>query len=118
MLMDEIIAALGAEPVRWSYKVECCGGSLSIPRADLSRKLVSNLIRRSGEAGAQCTVTACPLCQSNLEMRRESGQKMPSFFFTELMGMAMGLDEVTSWLKRHLVDPMPLVSELGLLNWR
>jgi heterodisulfide reductase subunit B len=55
-------------------------------------------------------VTACPLCQMNLEMRQTAGEKMPVIYFTELMGLALGLQESRSWWGKHLINPGRLVS--------
>jgi heterodisulfide reductase subunit B len=68
------------------------------------------------EAGAQALVTSCPLCQVNLEMRQVRGAaKMPVFYFTELMGLAFGVDRSRVWWSKHLVDPRPYLRSLELL---
>lgn len=113
-IMDKILNAAGLTTQRWSYKTECCGGSLSITRPDVVQSLVNNLLDRASEAGADCLVTACPLCMTNLEMRRGPRRKIPVFYFTEILGMAWGLDETDSWFDKHLVDPRPLLRDLGL----
>ncbi len=113
-IMDTILDAVGVATRRWSYKTECCGGSLSITRPDIVRRLVDNLLDRASEAGANCIVTACPLCSSNLEMRRGTNKKMPVFYFTEMLGLAWGLGESKEWFDKHLVDPGPLLREVGL----
>ncbi|MBW2307032.1 MAG: CoB--CoM heterodisulfide reductase iron-sulfur subunit B family protein [Deltaproteobacteria bacterium] len=113
-IMDIVLDAAGVATRRWSYKTECCGGSLSITRPDIVRRLVDTLLDRADDAGANCLVTACPLCSANLEMRRGSGWKMPVFYFTELLGLAWGLEESRGWLDKHLVDPWPLLQKLGL----
>jgi heterodisulfide reductase subunit B len=113
-IMDDLLAAMGAASRRWSYKTECCGGSLSITRPDIVSRLVDNLLDRAAEAGANCLVTACPLCSANLEMRRGRRRKMPIFYFTEVLGLALGLPESDAWLAKHLVDPRPLLREMGL----
>jgi heterodisulfide reductase subunit B2 len=120
--MDELVRATGAESVNWSYKTDCCGGSLMLSRPDVMKRLVRKLLDRAQEAGADCLVTCCPMCQSNLEtgeraLNKESGKKyaLPIFYFTELIGLAMGLPGVEHWLKRHLIDTKPLLSAKGLL---
>lgn len=116
--LDRLLAGLGVEVRRWSYKTDCCGGSLSLSRRDIVQKLVNNLFDRAKEAGAECIVTACPMCSGNLEMRQEPGRfsfklkhQVPVFYFTELLGLAMGLDS-EKWFKSHLIDPGPLLSRL------
>jgi heterodisulfide reductase subunit B len=111
--MDLLLEAVGAEPIGWSYKTECCGGALSIPRANVVKKLVGNLLQMAEDAGASCIVTACPLCMANLETR-SSTKKLPIFYFTELLGVAFGLKEIQELLQRHLISPMELLGSLGL----
>jgi heterodisulfide reductase subunit B len=115
--MDHLLAALGAEVRPWSYKTDCCGGSLSLTRREVVAELVNRLFEAAEEAGANCIVTACPMCLANLEMRQSEARlkfkrrhNLPVFFFTELMGLALGLENCEEWFSRHLVDPRPLVS--------
>ncbi len=114
--MDEIMQALGAEPVKWSYKTDCCGASLSLTATDQVVSWVSRILDKAVEAGADAIVTACPLCQSNLEMRRRDRLKgIPVFYFTELIGLALNVPQTASWLKKHLVNPIPLLQSKSLL---
>jgi len=112
-LMDLLLEAVGATPLAWSYATECCGGSLSLTRADLAAALVRGLVTKAGEAGARGMVTACPLCQVTLEMRQD-GEGMPIFYFTELLGVALGVEESKNWWGKHLIDPRPLLRTLDL----
>lgn len=120
--MDNIIKSLGADVKDWSYKTDCCGGSLMFTRPDIAKKLTAKLLDMAGEAGADCIVTGCPICQSNLDSRQkeisvDSGRKhdMPVFYFTELMGLAFGDPSVKKWLGRHMVDPWPLLEQKELI---
>ncbi|SHI76650.1 CoB--CoM heterodisulfide reductase iron-sulfur subunit B family protein [Desulfofundulus thermosubterraneus] len=112
--LDELAAALGAEPVPWCYKTTCCGAGLSLTRPEVVEQLVARLLSAAREAGADALVSACPLCQNNLEMRRPAQEDIPVFYFTELMGLAFGLGEAPGWLKKHLVDPFPLLQRFSL----
>jgi heterodisulfide reductase subunit B len=114
VVMNQILGKLGADVKDWSYAVDCCGGSASLPRVDIATRLVSNLARHAREAGAQAIVTACPLCQMNLEMRQAGKAHVPIFYFTELMGLAFGLPEARSWFGKHLINTTPVLSEAGL----
>jgi heterodisulfide reductase subunit B len=113
-LMDRLLALLGADVRPWSYATECCGGGLALTRSDVAARLVNRLVARAREAGAKAIVTSCPLCQMNLEMRQSDGAQMPLFYFTELVGLALGLDEARSWWGKHLIDPTGLLQALGL----
>ncbi len=108
-MLDRLVETLGAEARQWSYKTECCGAGLSLTRSEVVEGLVGRLAEAARAAGADALVTACPLCQSNLEMRQKKSPKIPSFYFTELMGVAMGLPEAPGWMARHLVDPSAIV---------
>jgi len=115
--LDNIINSLGAQTIPWSYKTDCCGASLSLTSANIVHKMVGRLLDAAREAGAEAIVTACPLCQSNLEMRRAKGDiSMPAFYFTELIGLAMDLPDTEQWFKLHLVDPRPLLKSLSLVR--
>ncbi len=114
--LDDLLNTLGAEARDWSGKVDCCGGSLSLSKREIAGRLVSELAEMAGRAGAEAMVTACPLCHANLEMRQTGadGNKLPVFYFTELIGLALGIAEARSWLKRHLISPSGLLTSLGL----
>jgi heterodisulfide reductase subunit B2 len=115
-IMSDLLRATGAQVHEWSYATDCCGGSLSLSRSDVVQNLVGRLVERAREAGADALVTACPLCQVNLEMRQLSEPKMPAFYFTELLGLAFGLPEANRWWKKHLIDPRPVLRSAGLVN--
>lgn len=112
--LDDLLSLLGAEVQEWSYKTDCCGGSLSLSRSSSVERLVDRLVARALEVGAECIATACPMCQANLEMRQQGKPKMPIFYFTELMGLAFGLQAAGGWWGKHLVDPRPLLRSVGL----
>jgi len=114
-MLDGILATLGADVKNWSYKTDCCGGSLTISRTDIVGKLVDKLMTMAREAGANCVVTACPVCMANLDARASENLRLPVFYFTELVALALGLPGTSTWFKLHNVDPLPLVSSLGLL---
>ncbi|MFC1916765.1 CoB--CoM heterodisulfide reductase iron-sulfur subunit B family protein [Chloroflexota bacterium] len=106
-LMDDLLNVLAAETVDWSHKVECCGGNLMLSRADIVSKLVGDICKAATEAGAAAIVTACPLCQVNLDTRQLGPEKIPIFYFSELLGLALGVkgQSVNSWWKRHVISP-------------
>jgi heterodisulfide reductase subunit B len=114
--LDTLLEVLGAEILDWSGKVDCCGGSLSLSKRDIANQMVTELIEMARQAGAEALVTACPLCHVNLEMRQSggNGHKLPVFYFTELIGLAMGLTEAKFWLRRHLISPSGLLNSVGL----
>jgi len=122
LAMDTLMTLLGAESYPWSYKTDCCGGSLMLSRTDIVVRLTGKLLQMAKEAGANCVVTACPLCQANLDTRQAEISKtlgdkvkLPIFYFTELMGLALGSDEAGKWVKKHIVDPGDLLKAHNLL---
>jgi len=120
--MDKLVKVLGASPYPWSYKTDCCGGSMTLARPDIVKTLAQSLYEKALEAEAECFVVACQMCQANLDMRQREISKefkkmyyLPVFYFTELMGLAMEHPDVDKWLKRHLVDPTLLLKRKGLM---
>ena len=115
VLLDQILTTLGAEVRPWSFKTDCCGGSLTISKTPIVTKMVDKLMAMAREAGANCLVTACPVCTANLDMRASKGAELPVFYFTELAALAMGQEGAEGWFKLHRTDPRPLLQGLGLL---
>lgn len=120
--LDALISRLGAECISWPYKTECCGGSLVLTNLEIEHRLVGRILDMALEAEADCIVTACPLCQSNIDTREEEigaargiSYNLPVFYFTELMGLAFESTGANKWFKRHLVDPQPLLQSKGLM---
>lgn len=115
-VMADLLEACGAEVMPWSYASDCCGAGLSLYRSDVVEQLVDRLVAGAGEAHAQALVTACPLCQVNIEMRQTQSPRMPSFYITELLGLAFNLPDSHQWWSKHLVDPRPLLASLGFME--
>jgi heterodisulfide reductase subunit B len=117
--MDELVAALGAEVLDWSYKTCCCGAAHSLTRPDIVVKLSGNLVTHARQAGADVIAVACPLCHINLDARQfqmDVEEPMPIMFFTQLMSLALGLPEKEAVLHKNMVDPRPLLREKGIIN--
>ena len=99
--MDELLRAIGAEPVDWAFKTECCSGSQAVAMPGIAHRLIDKIFENAAANGAECIATTCPLCQLNLDMREAEINKMrtarglepfnlPVYYFTELIGAAMG----------------------------
>jgi heterodisulfide reductase subunit B len=115
--MDDLVTALGAEVLDWSYKTTCCGAAHSLTRQDIVLDLSSKLINEARLAGADLIAVSCPLCHTNLDARQfqmDLEQEMPVMYFTQLMALALGLTEREAALKKNLVDPRPLLKEKGI----
>jgi heterodisulfide reductase subunit B2 len=116
--MDELMTALGAEVLDWSYKTTCCGAALSLSRPDIVLNLSGDLIQHARQSGADVIAVACPLCHTNLDARQfqmKLGDPMPVLYFTQLMSLALGLPAKSAALDKNLVDPQPLLKSKGIL---
>ena len=122
MNMDHLVEALGAEAVDWSYKTDCCGGSLSLSTPDIALDLSQQILENAIDVGADMIATACPLCHANLDLwqnqiNEEYGGQfdIPIVYFTQLMGVAYGLDAKTLGMDKHFTDAIGILKETGLL---
>ena len=88
-ILDDFIRALGAEPVVYPYRNECCGGYISLKEADMAGSMCEKISGSAGSFGAECLVTACPLCKYNLNKKGD----LPVVYFTELLAEALGVKE-------------------------
>lgn len=112
--LEKIVSALGAKPVRWSHRTECCSGSLTMTRPDIAMKLVGDITAAARRGGAKAMVTDCPMCQANVESRQESdGQEMVVYYITELVEAALSGRYPAARQKAHLVSAAPLTTVMG-----
>jgi heterodisulfide reductase subunit B len=117
MAMDELLRSLGIETIDWSYKTECCGGALAMTRTDVVLKLTHDIFEEAKTVGANAIAVGCPLCHVNLDTRQEEVEKeygvqynMPVFYFTQLMGLVMGIAPDKLGLQKHFVSADGLLS--------
>ncbi|HEC25278.1 MAG TPA: heterodisulfide reductase subunit B [bacterium] len=110
VLMDDLVALTGADPVDYSYKTECCGAINSLSNPDVVTTLTGNILYDIKKHGADLIVVACPLCHSNLDVRqreieRKYGEKigLPILFVTELLGLSFGIDPKDLAIDGHMV---------------
>ena len=108
--MDELMRKIGAEPIEWPDKVECCGAGLNVTRTDLVAKLSGRIVESAVKRGAEAIIVACPMCHANLDMRRPEIEKamgkkypIPVLYITEAVGLALGIGEKELGLHRHMV---------------
>ena len=109
-ILHDLLRALGAEPVDFPYSIECCGSYLTVKDPQISGTLAREVVASARECGAQAIVTACPLCQFNLDypQREVGGDALPVVYFTQLMAVALGLPQEDWGFEGHYVDPLPL----------
>ncbi len=108
--MDRLLELVGARSIPWPLKTECCGASFSITRTDIVAELGGRLVDGAVKRGAEAIVVACPMCHSNLDLRRpeinqelEKEHVIPVLFVTQAIGLALGLDPARLGLMRHMV---------------
>jgi heterodisulfide reductase subunit B2 len=110
MSMDRIVQALGAAPIDWSYKTECCGASLFLTSEETQTRLAAKILKDAAARGADAIAVACPMCQNNLDTKQDAmraafgiEKALPVAFVTQLMGLAFGLSASELGLKRNFV---------------
>lgn len=108
--IDQIMALIGATPIDWAFKTECCGAGLSVSRTNLVGQLSGNILRDATDRGAETVIVACPMCHSNLDMRRPAINSylakpitIPVLYITQAIGLAIGLSPKELGLGRHFV---------------
>jgi heterodisulfide reductase subunit B len=119
MTMDRLIRALGAEPIDWNGKTDCCGGSLIFSQVETGLGLARKVLEDAHAHGADMIATVCPLCDFNLDGRQVQLKSrgldfdLPILYATQLMAMAFGLDEKAMLLNKCMVDPRPILRQSG-----
>ncbi len=120
MSMDRIMEALGATAVPFDFKTECCGASFSISSSDVVLSLSGKILEYAKASGADMIVVACPLCQSNLDMRQPGVEKLfhvklnlPVMYFTQLLALAFGYDQKDLMLGKHIVPVEEALAKIG-----
>lgn len=113
---EEIVKAIGAEPVEFPDRLRCCSASLIMTSRRAALDMVRKILQNAVDSGADVIATACPLCQVNLEcyqlqVNDEFGThfKMPVMYFTQLMGLAMGLSKKKLGIGKELVSAVPVL---------
>ncbi|MDD6661094.1 MAG: CoB--CoM heterodisulfide reductase iron-sulfur subunit B family protein [Lachnospiraceae bacterium] len=90
-ILEDFIRAIGAEPVIYPYRNECCGGYISLKEKELSGSMCMDIAESAKGFGAEMLITACPLCMYNL--RKQTAGELPVVYFTELLAQALGVKE-------------------------
>ncbi len=91
-IIEDFIRALGATPVKYSQRNECCGGYIALDDKTAATKRVDAILASAKAAGADTIITACPLCMYNLNANA-SQKELPVMYFTELLAEALGVKE-------------------------
>ena len=144
-IMEDILRALGAEPVKWSHRMECCGANFTLSRPGVVLQLSNAILNSASLADADCIMVACPLCHGNLDIRQQGIKNkygaqdstlkgnifgsellesagpdagradMPIFYITQLAALAMGVPSDKLGFESVITDPKPLLRDKQLL---
>ena len=119
--MDDILAAAGAENVEFPLKTACCGGAHTLSDSDTSTRLVLNILTTAEACGAEVIATECPTCHSGLEMHQARAEKVfgkktkvKILYFTQLLGMALGLSARKVGVHENFSESRDLLKAKGL----
>ncbi len=119
--MDDLLAAAGAQNVDFPLKTACCGGAHTLSDSDTSTLLVSNILQAAESAGAEVIATECPTCHSGLEMHQIRAEKkfgrksnVKIVYFTQLLGMALGLSAKKVGVHENISDSRDLLKQKGI----
>lgn len=121
-ILEDLVKSLGAEPVDFPYKTECCGAYQTVNRPDLIAERTYQIVKSALANGADILSVSCPLCAFNLDNRQKETlkeypdfQPLPVLYFTQIMALALGCDNKDLRLDLHYIDPKPILQEKGLL---
>ncbi|HHL39297.1 MAG TPA: disulfide reductase [Deltaproteobacteria bacterium] len=121
-VFEDLLAAMGAEPVSFSNRIECCGAHQAMEREAIVVKLSGRVLTQAAELGAEVVVTSCPLCQYNLEKSQKKVAEqtpgftpMPVVYFTQLLALSVGVAGEDLGLEHNAWDARPLLREKGVL---
>jgi len=120
--MDDLLEAAGAVNVDFPLKTACCGGAHTLSDSDTSTQLVLNLLQAAEDCGADVIATECPTCHSGLEMHQVRAElkfgiktKPKILYFTQLLGLALGLSARRLAIHENVSDSIDLLEEKGIL---
>ena len=108
--METLLKQLGAEPVSWNYQTECCGAGLTLADDKIVMNLTNKILANAKKRGANCIVTACPMCHVNLDMKQPDIERAYSeqyglvvYYLSDLVGLALGISPKELCIDKHFV---------------
>lgn len=119
--LENVFRAVGATPVYYRGRTQCCGWPLSSYATEQSFKMAGMHIQEAIAQGADCIVTPCPLCHLNLDSRQPEVEQvigqtlgLPILHLPQLVALALGICPQDLGLHRHIVSTRPVLEKLGL----
>jgi heterodisulfide reductase subunit B len=120
--MESVMEALGAEAVDWNMKTFCCGASFALTQTEVVLELTRKILADAESAGADVISVGCPLCHANLDGRQiqinkkfNTNFQIPIFYFTELLGLALGIEAKELGVFKHLTEVKDFLKERALI---
>jgi heterodisulfide reductase subunit B len=121
MIMENLITALGATPVNFALKTECCGAYHAVGSPGIIADRTDKIMGSANEEQVDLVVVSCPLCAYNLDFKQDDAkqlnpdfQNMPVLYFTQLMALALECDSDALGFDLHHIDPKPALAARGL----
>lgn len=116
MKMDEMFTWLGAEVVDYPVKAHCCGGHMTQISEDQAFELIRRLLQSAKDYHADLVLCMCPMCQLNLDLYQGRVSNffnqqfdIPIIFFTQLLGVALGIDMKKLGFGKEIVAAEPII---------
>jgi heterodisulfide reductase subunit B len=116
MKLDEMLTWLGAEVVDYPVKSHCCGGHMTQISEPQAFELIRRLLHSAAEYHADMILCMCPMCQLNLDAYQSrvnsffgTHYTMPVVFFTQILGLAFGIDRRKLGFGKELVAARPVL---------
>ncbi|MDD1778230.1 MAG: CoB--CoM heterodisulfide reductase iron-sulfur subunit B family protein [Candidatus Helarchaeota archaeon] len=114
IILEKLMESIEVECIDWPCKVDCCGASLGVTNPEIVKRLIAKIANTAHELGAEAIVTACPLCETNLDIYQSNSTRIPILFFSEIIALAFGSLRVKEWIKRHLISPFSVLEKFKL----
>jgi len=121
--LEKLVQAMGATPIEWPGKLECCGGGLSLSRTDVVVTLADTILGMARDSGADCVAVSCPMCQVNLDLRQldikkenNKDYRMPVVYITQLLGLGFGIGKENLGLNKLMISASPVLEKAGAVS--
>jgi len=121
-IFEEFLETLGAKAVDFPFKIECCGSFQSVGSPDVATECAYKILGSAIKNNAEVIVSTCPMCtfnidhkQADIKQKHLDFKTIPVLYFTQILGLAMGVEAETLGFEQNAVDPLPLLKGKGLL---
>ena len=118
-VMDGLFEALGAKATPFSLKTYCCGGHMTQISEETALEMIHRIVKNAADSGADALVTICPMCQLNLDVYQGAANKLfetefeiPVMFFTQVIGLALGMAPKELGFGQEFVDATPAIAKI------